>query len=147
MDHALVDMGDIDIHLFGEQRIDFDHRAKAVQFCGRAVVDKENDMRIADIDRCRILQVLPADRHGERVHGIGEGDGLPVEPRLAHIDNGAIGRSLANDDAAAGFDPGLVPDQPGDAPRCIAARFDLAAVGVEDLHPDIHAFCESVPWS
>jgi hypothetical protein len=95
-------------------------------------------MRIADVHRDGALQLLPGDRHGKRVHRIGQRDAVPVEARLPISTEcrrwRASPRSCPPRSRSA-------PPRRGAADRagCVAASLDLAAVRIEDAHAEIGA--------
>ena len=78
--------GDIDVDPFGEGRIVLDPRAELVQRRPRGVGDEEDEVRIADVERQRLLELVPGHRQRGGVHRIGEGDLVPAEARLADGD-------------------------------------------------------------
>ena len=85
-DRVALERGDVDVDPLGEERVVLDQRPEPGEIDRVGIADEEDDMRIADIDRARLLQILPADRHRRRVHRISERDLLPAEARRAHVD-------------------------------------------------------------
>ena len=85
------------------------------------------------------VEIFPTDRHRQRVHRVGEGDILPFEARLAHVDRCAARLGPSRDNPAERFDPGRPAEQQRDRAAGVAAALDLTAIGVEDPHAEIGA--------
>ena len=102
-------------------------------------VDEEDDVRVADIDRGRLDEFVPRQRHRRGVHWKSEGDRVPREAGFAkrHLDRVTVARPLQ--DAARGLDRRRA-GQPDDAARGIAARLGDRPVGVPDLHLHVGGF-------
>ena len=112
----------------------FDQRAKPVERHRIAIGHEDDHMRIADIDRCRLFQFLPAGGHGQRIHRKGERDGVPVKARLAHVDGNPCGIGAGGQQPASGGDGGRLAQQQAHGARCIAAGFYLTAILIVDAH-------------
>jgi len=71
----------------------------------RVAIGREEDhVRITDIDRSGGVEVFPAHRHRQRIHGIGKGDAIPLEARLAHFNRGAAIDGNSREHAAQRLD-------------------------------------------
>ena len=114
------------------------NRARSI---GLDVVDPEDRVRIAHVDRRGRMQDRRVDRADLQLDGagvvefLGERDLVPAEARLAHVDGDRL--RLAGVEGAEqpgiGLDRGGLPavlahQQPADAARGVAAGVDLAAV-------------------
>ena len=81
---AVVDVGrDVDVDPLGKGGIVLDPRPEFLQRDFARVGHEEDEVRVADIDRHRLLEPVPRHRQRGRVHRIGEGDFVPAEARLA----------------------------------------------------------------
>ena len=130
------DRGDVDVDPLGEGGVVLDLGPAMVELDLVGVVDEEDHVRVADVDRKAVLELAPRQRQRGRVHRVGDRDVGPAEPGLdgRHLDLAAGRRAL--DDAGGSLDL-LRPGQRDHAARRIAARFDLAAVVVPDAHRDV----------
>jgi len=129
--------GDVDIHPLGKKGVMLDFGTQPTEIDRVAVRDEEHGVRVADVDGSRLLEVIPADRERERIHRVSERDRVPFEAWLAHVDRRAAFAGLDREDAAWRLDLGRHAVQDRDRARGVAARFDLAAVGIEDPHPEV----------
>ena len=131
---------DIDVDPLGEQRVMLDHRAEHIERHGIGIANKEDHVRIADIDRHRASQRAlvhwPTHRHPRGVHRVGERDRIPIEARRAHVDPCASLCGLEHDRPSAGGDSHRLAMQQRHRSCGIAAGLDLAAIGIEDPHPE-----------
>src|SRR5690606_22870349 len=133
----VLDRGDVDVDPLGKQRIVLDLWAEPLEIDRIAVVDEEHRVRVADVDRRRLLEVLPAYRQGRRVHRVGQRDRVPLEARFAHVDRRAALAGLDRERAAGRLDLRRRAVEKGDGARRVAAGFDLAAVGIEYAHAEV----------
>jgi NAD(P)-dependent dehydrogenase (short-subunit alcohol dehydrogenase family) len=69
-----------------------------------AILDEEDDVRVADIDRGGVIQFVPADRQMRRIHRIGQRNLIPAEAWAPHIDRGeaAVRDGVARAEAITG---------------------------------------------
>ena len=94
-------------------------------------------MRIADVDRDRVLQRFAGHRHGLCVHRVGERNLIPGKTRLAHLNGYAVFSRTCGNQASRGFDTGGPAMEQSHRARGIAAGLYLAAVGIENAHAKI----------
>src|SRR6185369_12333745 len=129
---------DVDVDSLWERSVRFDPGPKRLQRHGVQVLDEEDEMRIADIERHWVLEAIPSHRDGVRIHRIGEGNLVPAEPRLTDSDFHFGAEVLAVEHSSIAVDA-RGAGQLDDAPGRITAAFDLAAVAVPDAHLEVGA--------
>src|ERR1700682_4592176 len=114
------------------------------------ILDEEDAMRIAHVDRRRAEQNRRVDRahldvENARVHALGERYLLPFEFGRAHVDrDAAVAFARAVEEAAFGPErharlAGFAQYQARHTARAVAAGFDLVAVRVPDAHLGVGA--------
>ncbi|GGI79214.1 hypothetical protein GCM10007973_14780 [Polymorphobacter multimanifer] len=96
-------------------------------------------MGVADAEGGGVRELVPADRQGEGVEGVGECL-LPVPARGPHVDFGLAAGRGAGEGAAGGFDAGGAAEIDGQGPAAVAAGGDFAAVGVPEAGFDAGGF-------
>ena len=97
-------------------------------------------MRIADIDGHRALKTVPTNRHVARIHRHSERDKLPIKcGRWQRHRRARIARfSMQYTAHCLNFRGPL--KQQRDTARCIAARLNLTAIGIEYPHFDVRHY-------
>ena len=136
---------DADVGAFGEDRVVLELGPQGREVDGRRVLDEEDRMRVADVDRDRIAQGFAGELQVERVLFAGERDLVPAEARFAHVHRDPAGAGgLGAEQPGHGLDgdgvaAALAHDQGGGAAGAVAAGVDLAAVGVPEPQEDIGA--------
>src|SRR4051812_3025362 len=134
---SVVDTGpDVDVDPIWKSLIMFDPRTEVLQRHLSRIRHKEDEARVPDVDRERVLQFAP--RHWQRacVHRVGEGNLVPTEPRLGQGNFNFGAEVFALEHATVAVDAARA-GQLDDAARGIAAAFDLAAVAVPDAHAEV----------
>lgn len=111
----------------------------------RQILDEKDGMRIADIDGHRIAQRAGANAEMQRIRRLSQGNAPPIEADLSHVDADRPSvRRLGVEDARRGLYSGvrtigLAHHHRRHAARGVAARANLAAVGVADAHGNVGA--------
>src|SRR4029434_3794756 len=101
-DALLAGAGDIDVDSLWKSRVMFDARPDAAEIDRFRVRHEEDEVRVADIARHRLLQRSPTHRQGGRVHWIGKRDVLPPELRRRQLNLDILAFAAARDTAARG---------------------------------------------
>ena len=125
-----------------------DHGPDLVQIMRRSVLDKEDAVRIAHVDRRRAEQHRRIDGpnldiQGAGIHALSQRNVMPVELGLSHVDSyPSVGLPPAADKApwrgnGYGRLPALRQKQVSHAARSVSASTGRASIRVPDPHPDI----------
>ncbi len=155
LDRHGVSGGDVrqgDVGPLGEDRMVLKQRAETAEVVGLDVIDPEDCVRIAHVDRRGRVEHGVIDRADLQLDGAGIAELLrqrnlvPAEVRLAHV-NGDLLRLaclVGTQQPRVGRDGGAVPaalahQQPADAPGGVTTGIDLAAVLVVDAHEGVGA--------
>ena len=110
---------------------------------GGGIIDEEHRVRVADVDRHRVLQRAGCEPEVEGVAFLGQRNIPPIEAGRAHVDgDAAVLGADGGQHPGLGLDPGLGGflfghHQLGDAAGAVAARPGLGPVGVEDAHEHV----------